>query len=150
MKKILVVLVSVSAMVFAFAIGAFAGSGYSVSVKIPFPFYAGDRLIPAGQYLFEMPTVGNSATGSLLTIRTKDGSVCQHMHTHRVEGDTADTDYHLIFNKYGESYFLTKVLNSDLGAELFRSDTEKKATLAYSTDLRATKVVLKPVHSKGK
>lgn len=136
MRKTLAVLLSLGAVIFGCASGAAAtGSGdtaYSVIIKIPFAFHAGDTQFPAGKYWIEMPQSPGDATGTLLRISTLDGASCLNMFTMRVEGVTSDTDYHVTFNKYGDAYFLSKVRNSDLGAQLVRSRTEKKVASEYA------------------
>jgi hypothetical protein len=132
MKKTLVVLFSLSALVLGIAVAASAQPPNAVWVKIPFAFHAGDQLMPAGEYLVEMPKMGGFAAGTMLRVISQDGANCQTMLSQRIFGITTDTDFHITFTKYGDAYFLSKVRNSDLGAELARSRTEKKVAGEYT------------------
>jgi hypothetical protein len=155
MRKALAVLVSMSAVIFGFAIGAAAAgsadTSYSVMLKIPFAFYAGDTQFPAGNYWIEMPAPLGAATGTLLRVSSRDGANCLNMFTMRVDGVSNDTDYHVTFNKYGDAYFLSKVRNSDLGAQLTRSRSEKKVASEYSRTsgaVASVEVVAAPSRAK--
>jgi hypothetical protein len=155
MKRVLIVLFSLSAVIFGFAVAASAGGALeasnSVLMKIPFAFHAGDNLYPAGQYWIEMPRMGGYAAGTMVRISSQDGSSCQYLFSVRTRGVITDTDYHVTFNKYGDTYFLTKVRNSDLGAEVAQSHTEKKVAseLAGKKGGVASIEVI-AVHSKAK
>ena len=151
MKRVLAVLVVLSAVVFGFAIGAQAAPARGVRIYIPFAFQAGDQLMPAGEYLFEFPGVGNFASGSLLKIATQDGSACQHLLSRAIPGGTKDTDWHVTFNKYGDLYFLTKIRNSDLGAEVSKTREENQLAAEYMHALKPVAAVeLKAIHTKAK
>jgi len=155
MKKVLAVLFSLSAVIFGFAMAASAGGGLeasnSVLMRIPFAFHAGDSLFPAGQYWIEMPRMSGFTAGTMVRISSQDGSSCQHLFSVRTRGVITDTDYHVTFTKYGDAYFLAKVRNSDLGAELAQSGTEKKVASEYAGKARGTaSVEVIAVHSKAK
>ena len=128
MRKALVVLIALCAVTFGFAMSASArpDSAYSVVIHIPFGFYAGDQWMPAGKYFIDMSAFTGFASGSMLRISSLDGLNCMHLLTMRINGSAADTDYRVTFTKYGDSYFLAKVTNSDLGAQAVKSRTEKK------------------------
>jgi len=155
MKRALIVLFSLSAVILGFAVAASAGGALeasnSVLMKIPFAFHAGDNLYPAGQYWIEMPRMGGYSAGTMVRISSQDGSSCQHLFSVRTRGVTSDTDYHVTFTKYGDTYFLAKVRNSDLGAEVAQSRAEKKVAseLAGKTGGVASVEVI-AVHSKAK
>jgi hypothetical protein len=60
MKKTLVLLLSVAAFILGSVMVGTAGEKLRFSV--PFPFYAGTELLPAGNYVFEMPDAGSDIT----------------------------------------------------------------------------------------
>ena len=128
MRKALFILLSMSTLILGLSVGVSAEQlqPNGVTLKIPFDFHVGDRLLPAGRYVVEMPAMGGFSTGSMLRIKSEDGDICQYQLTIHVNGVTVDNDYHVKFTKYGESYFLTSVKNSYAGAELYRSKTEKR------------------------
>jgi len=151
MKRVLAVLVVLSALIFGFAIGAQAGPESRVWINIPFAFQAGDQLMPAGQYLFEFPRTGNFASGSLLKIATQDGSICQHLLSRTIQDVTKDADWQVSFTKYGDFYFLTKIRNNDLGAEVSKTRKEKELAAEYMQSLKPVAAVeLKATHSKAR
>jgi hypothetical protein len=123
----------------------------SAYVTIPFAFFVGDDQLPAGQYLFEMPKMGGFAAGTMFRIRSTDGSICQYRLSNRIDGVRTDNDYHVTFNKYGDTYFLTSVRNSLVGAELRKSSLEKKTALQLGTSASgptSVELKLKPTRAK--
>jgi hypothetical protein len=155
MKKTLVVLFSLSAVIFGIAVAASAAGALeasnSVLMKIPFAFHAGDNLYPAGQYWIEMPRMGGYAAGTMVRIAAQDGSSCQYVFSVRTRGVNTDTDYHVTFNKYGDTYYLAKVRNSELGAEVAQSRSEKRAASEFAGKTGGiTSVEVVAVHPKAK
>jgi hypothetical protein len=152
MKRALIVLFLVSALTLGFAIGASAMSASTGLIRIPFAFHAGDQLMPAGDYYFEMPMSGRFATGTLVKVYSQTGSICQHLFSQAVDGGFTDNDWHVTFDKYGDTYFLSKVRNSDHGAELSISRSEKRLAAEYrkgAKELGGT-VDLRAVPAKAK
>jgi hypothetical protein len=94
----------------AFAVLACTGlhaQNIDMRAAIPFDFHAGDKLMPAGEYVIheQGPWVifnraDGKAAGALLTIAT-GGRGPAHAQDARVE-----------FNRYGDEYFLSSVWNS--------------------------------------
>ena len=151
MKKILAALMVVSGLMFVFVIGAHAERGSAAWIEIPFAFQAGDRFLPAGEYLFEFPKTGADASGSLLKISTKDGSICQYMLSRVIAGDTENNDWQVSFAKYGDSYFVGKVRSGAVGCEISKSRTEKNLAKEYERFLKpVASVELKAVNSRAK
>jgi len=153
MRKALVVLIALCAVTFGFAMGASAlpDTAYSVLINIPFGFYAGDQWMPAGKYWIDMPGSSGYAIGSMLRINSLDGLNCQYLLTMRMTGTAMDTDYHVTFTKYGESLFLAKVTNSELGAQAPKSRTERKLASEHaqaSGAVTSVNVVAAPARAK--
>lgn len=144
MRKAALVIALVSVLVLGLSAGAMAASDNSAWVKVPFAFYAGKTLLPAGTYLFSMKPKPFEA-GSVLRIVNKDGTVCEHLYTNRIEGNPSDPEIHLYFNKYGDSYFLSKMKGSLVGAEVARSSNEKEMERA---SLAAKPIALSPHSAK--
>jgi len=90
---------------------ALAGSGLhaqTVALKaaIPFDFRAGDRLMPAGEYVIH-------EEGAVVYLRGADNaSPSFALLTNRTEGRTRFQQDRLEFDHYGNEYFLTAVWNS--------------------------------------
>jgi hypothetical protein len=128
MRKALFILLSMCTLFLGLSVGFAAEPAQlnAVTLNIPFDFHVGDRLLPAGNYVVEMPAMSGYSTGSMLRIASEDREICQHQLTMRVSGVTYDNDFHVKFTKYGKSYFLSSVKNSFAGAELIKSKTEKR------------------------
>jgi hypothetical protein len=100
-----------------------------LDVNIPFQFHAGSVKLPAGQYIVQiladsdlavMEIRGaNDSTSALLTVRDT-----------QTNGTPAKSE--LIFNKYGDRYFLAKLFDegNPSGSQLPESRYEKKISQA--------------------
>jgi hypothetical protein len=90
--------------------------------KVPFDFHVGSVDMPAGDY-----TVRQS--GSIVTVRTAEGrTVTASYLTSPTRAPEARRDGTMVFNRYGDDYFLTKVWipNSTEGRALPTSKREKE------------------------
>jgi hypothetical protein len=120
-------LVAVGTMIvllFGTVTAQYAQSTYRLQGNIPFNFRVGDKSFSSGEYLVEstnyvVKIVGkeNGEGGYLLTVPGKDVRLSDMS-----EGK-------LIFNKYGDQYFLSKVVNPSYASELTirKSKAEKEA-----------------------
>lgn len=96
-------------------------------VNIPFDFSAGTAKLKAGVY-----TVKRS-TGTTLVIRSLDGKTKALLNAPLTVGSRdAEPGQRLVFNKYGDQYFLSQIwLSVDAGRQLFPSNAETKAARNY-------------------
>ena len=96
----------------------------SLLVNIPFDFVAGNQTLPAGQYAVSVASVGHS----LLLVDRKDGIASAFLITNAVAANEIQTESKLIFNRYGDRYFLSKVWTegNSRGRELLKSAREKE------------------------
>ncbi len=106
MKKTFV-LVSFVAMVTFMAVLASAGSAVVLRGDVPFDFYVENRMLPAGEYHFEMGSIGG-ATASNIIVRTKDGMIVAFVST-RAGSNVNTIAAQLSFNHYSGKYFLSSV-----------------------------------------
>lgn len=74
-----------------------------VQVKIPFEFVAGKKALPAGVYTIDRSSL------NLLTVRRTDGSASAILSTIPADAISALSRTELIFNRYGDKYFLSQV-----------------------------------------
>ena len=97
-------------------------------VDIPFEFHLMDNVMPAGQYIVD------TAANNVLSLD------CRACRSHAVAaasgiggGANLSTEARLVFNKYGDSYFLSEVWTPgySLGEGLSRSKTEHE--IAHTT-----------------
>jgi hypothetical protein len=132
MKRVYMALAVLGVLVMATAIATATIGANAARIYIPFAFHAGDQLMPAGEYRIELPRDSNIATGSLLRIVSLDASYCQNLLSRTITGATTDTDWHVTFSKVGDQYFLSRVRNSEMGAELSKTRGEKLLAREYA------------------
>lgn len=96
----------------------------SVEFKVPFDFTVSHQVLPAGIYLVSY------AGGSAVLVRSQDGWFNAYSTTHGADGKSTG-GCKLVFNRYGNQYFLYQVLcrNADMTAELHTSTLEKRVRL---------------------
>jgi len=113
-------------MLAAISVNAQQLSESKITVNIPFEFVIGEKTFPAGQYSLRR-IVSNSSADQLL-IHSVDRSVDTPTGITRPNrGSEIQKRSSLVFNRYGDQYFLYQVwtAGSDTGRELFRSRTER-------------------------
>ena len=98
-----------------------------VEVTIPFDFSAGTATLKAGTY--RIKKVANNA----LALRSVDGKTNAIVNSPlTIESRNYRGGERLVFNKYGDQYFLSQVwLTVDTGRQLFTSGAERKAAREY-------------------
>jgi hypothetical protein len=108
----------------AIANSAFAQSGSPVSVSVPFDFYVGNKRMPAGNY-----QISSVNRASFLIRDTTGENIKMLVHAPLVveAGAGKVTRESLVFNRYGNQYFLREVYaqTSALGKMLYESKAEK-------------------------
>jgi frataxin-like iron-binding protein CyaY len=125
MKKKMITFLAVAmfAMTLAFA-PAHAQSAGSLSVTIPFAFAAAGKTLPAGDYYIRRTLDGARV---IVRIESKDGSTSVYAQTHDVQTRQIQDESKLVFNKYGEQFYLSQVwaAGRSSGEELTRSSQER-------------------------
>ena len=98
-----------------------------VVANIPFAFTAGDTTLPAGEYRVEKMQQGSR----VLLIRCTEGSPAIMVVTNAAETNGPQEKSKLIFDRYGNRYFLAQVWSagSSRGSELRKSAKEKEQAL---------------------
>jgi len=93
-------------------------------VNIPFDFVAGNTQMPAGEY--SVKTTG--PTNTLLVISRDDAAASAFINTNPAVASEPKTESKLIFNRYGDRYFLSQVWTAGnaSGRQLLKSDREKE------------------------
>jgi hypothetical protein len=96
-----------------------------LTVNIPFEFSIGDKNMPAGEYTVRCTNPSSDA--KVLQLLSSDRHVSVMVRTNSVIGKMHD-DAKLVFNRYGEQYFLAQVwLASDTdGMQALKSRSEKQ------------------------
>lgn len=96
-----------------------------LEVKIPFQFYAGNAKLPAGEYRVH-PLDDSDLT--LIEISSADGSTSAIFQVQNTDANAnVPAEGELVFNKYGDRYFLTKLFEggSSEGSKVVESRYEK-------------------------
>jgi hypothetical protein len=98
-----------------------------LDADIPFPFHVGNTQLPAGKYRIHM--VEDSDLNSMEII-SADGSTSALFEVQESDANSAPAKSELIFNKYGNQYFLSKLFDEGnrSGSELIESRYEKKVS----------------------
>jgi hypothetical protein len=121
---------------FALAVGLLVSMGAAgvcyaqrpaLGANIPFAFQVGDKTLPAGEYRVQSMSTGS---GEVQLIRQKDGDALMVVSTMAVDPKDGKSEPQLIFNHYGNSYFLSQIWDGvGQGRELSKSKREKEAAL---------------------
>jgi hypothetical protein len=119
MKKHLITLVAVVFFA-ALTVTAVQGQGMTMSVTIPFDFGVGGKTFPAGEYYLQRSSDGERV---VTQIRSRDKTLSMYLPlTHPVQDLNVqpDSKSKLVFNKYGDQFFLSQVwvLERRIGEEL--------------------------------
>jgi hypothetical protein len=101
-----------------------AQSGGRLEVSIPFEFQIGSQTLPAGEY-----SVKRLTQNSVL-VRSRDGKLSAIAQTSgTITADENRKQEKLVFNQYGNQYFLSQVwmMRGGDGRALHKSDAEQQA-----------------------
>jgi hypothetical protein len=115
-----------------FALTIFAGKAHAqivgdLDADIPFQFHVGNTQLPAGKYRIHI--VEDSDLNSMEII-SADGSTSALFEVQESDANSAPAKSELIFNKYGNQYFLSKLFDegNPSGSQLIESRYEKKVS----------------------
>ncbi len=113
-----------------FALTIFAGKASAqidgdLDAEIPFQFHVGTRELPAGKYRIHLLDEGSLR---VMEITSTDGSTSALFQVEESDAKSAPAQSELIFNKYGDNYFLSKLYDEGdpSGSELIESRYEKQ------------------------
>jgi hypothetical protein len=113
-------------LVLALTIGAGKAKAQIVGdmvANVPFEFHAGNAEFPAGEY--RIHSVDDSGL-AVMQISTMDGSRSALFQVQESDASATPTKSELIFNKYGDQYFLSKLYDQGerIGSEVLKSRGE--------------------------
>ena len=93
-------------------------------VNVPFQFHAGNAKLPAGEYRIH---VLDDSNPMVMEITSADGSTSALFQVRDTDVNAAPGKDELVFNKYGNRYFLAKLFQegSDRGSQVIESNYEK-------------------------
>jgi hypothetical protein len=117
-----------------FALTIFAGKAHAqivgdLDVNIPFQFHAGNTKLPAGKYRIH---VLDDSDLSVIEISSADGSTSALFQVQESDANSTPAKNELIFNKYGNRYFLAKLFDegNPSGSKVVESRYEKQVSKA--------------------
>ena len=98
-----------------------------LEANIPFQFHVGDTKLPAGEYRIH---VMDDSDLSVMEISSVDGSASALFQIRDAETNSEPAKSELIFNKYGNRYFLAKLFDegNPNGSQIVESRYEKKTS----------------------
>ncbi len=91
--------------------------------KIPFAFQVGEASMPSGEYLF-------SESGSTLVVRNTAGQPAAMASTLPASRSVKATNPSLVFDRYGDNYFLVKVWTGDAERDRALPKSKREKELA--------------------
>jgi hypothetical protein len=96
-----------------------------MEANIPFQFHAGNVRLPAGRYFIH---VLDNTDLTVMEISSADGTTTALFDVQVAQANSAPAKSELIFNKYGNRYFLAKVFEegNQSGSEVPESRYEKR------------------------
>ena len=99
--------------------------GHNITANIPFEFSVGDKTLPAGQYA--VARINSDGT----QLRVSNREVNASRLTLSVQNSEPKEQSVLIFNRYGDRYFLSEVwlTGERVGRQMLRSRSEKEIGL---------------------
>ncbi len=102
---------------------------------IPFEFRVGTVTLPSGEYI-----ISEDQTNETVTIRSDDTQKSAMLLSHPVQKTRVQNESRLVFNRYGDTYFLSQlwVEGASGGRELNKTKTERE--LAESTEMQVASV----------
>ncbi len=105
-----------------------AQAGYRIQTNIPFDFTAGESSLRAGIYAVEM------ISDNAVRVRSIDGKKSVLLLTSATEPGRTQKPARIIFNRYGDRYFLSQAWMSagDVGRELHPSGAERRMAKEFS------------------
>jgi hypothetical protein len=115
-----------------------------IEVNIPFQFHAGNARLPAGKYRIHMLDDSNQA---VMEIISADGSTSALFQVKEAQAYDMPGKNELLFNKYGNRYFLTKLFDAGdpNGSQVIESDYEKR--ISQQTTMEGQEHV--PTHARA-
>jgi hypothetical protein len=108
----------------ALSIAGFAGLDRRVEANIPFDFIVGGEKLPAGKYTFEMGVIQRVLMVRNWKTKRAAGAITQDLQVRAVAKPQ------LVFHRYGDQYFLAKVITYTSGIEAPKSKAEREAAKA--------------------
>jgi hypothetical protein len=122
MKKAMSIVISLGVLMLGSVMTASAATAL-IRIDVPFAFNAGGVALPAGSYVVDMGV--DRGVGSHVVLRVADGSDAIFVPT-TCSNWVGTGSFGVSFTRYGETYFLSKIMDGDLEAKLPKTRAEKE------------------------
>jgi hypothetical protein len=111
-------------------------------VKVDFDFYAGKKLMPAGEYEFKLTQ--NNQTHNLVLVRRIDGDANAIVTSVPGSNRKSLKPGSVVFNKYGDQYYLARVQfgDSDYVHNVIKSKSERRLLRAVAANTNNNQVIV--------
>lgn len=123
MFKRALVMIGAAALTFTAFTGV-ATAQQKLVVDVPFDFVAGNKTLPAGEYYVR----AGSSERTLVLVNQQDPSASTFMFTIDVLTNDAQSQSKIVFNRYGERYFLSQIWSQgeNHGSQIIQSRRERE------------------------
>lgn len=113
-----------------------------LKANIPFSFIIGNQTLPAGEYTVRY--VNQNSGKNALLFRSMDGKTSRIVNMTTAQASGTETKASLVFNQYGESYFLSEVWTGadQYGLSLPKSRAERQMKGGELSRLEAKRVTV--------
>lgn len=103
-----------------------AQAANQMKANIPFRFVIGNQTLPAGEYTVRY--VNQDSGKTALLFRSMDGKTNRIVNMNTTEGTAGELKASLVFNQYGDQYFLSEVWtgSDQYGLSLPKSRAERQ------------------------
>jgi hypothetical protein len=138
LKSFVVVMLAVSLV----SLTAQAQSANQLKANIPFSFVIGNQTLPAGEYTVRY--VNQNSGKSALLFKSVDGRTSRIVNMNAAQTSRAEIKASLVFNQYGDSYFLSEVWtgSDQYGLSLPKSSAERRMKNGELSQLEAKRVTV--------
>jgi len=118
--KTLWMVVAIAALM---SVSAIADETNAIKANVPFDFMVGNQSVPAGEYIF-----AQNGSWNMIQISSWDTRTVLRVLRHPAGNNMTSSPYALVFNKYGNRYFLKQVWagNGVMGVQFPTSRAEKE------------------------
>lgn len=126
-----------------------ASAQRNLVANIPFDFTVCREQLPAGKYRVESIT---SASGAVLLVKSDDNRTAEIICTHGMQSSKQVDQGKLIFNRYGEQYFLSEIwfAGERTGNQLVKTEREEALLGERAPQRKREKVTIKITEAKPK
>ncbi|HEY0321645.1 MAG TPA: hypothetical protein VGC66_11850 [Pyrinomonadaceae bacterium] len=124
------------------AVTAQAQSANQMKASIPFRFIIGNQTLPAGEYTVRY--VNQDSGKNALLFKSTDGRTSRIVRMNTTQSGEARMKASLVFNQYGDSYFLSEVWTGtdQYGLSLPKSRTERQLKDGDLSNVEAKRVTV--------